>query len=83
MLQVEPVSLCYLAVDRLLDPVDVVDHLVAPLLLHDVDRPLELRVDDPDEQKALLLQQRHRDVLDRLVAEARVLNGHASGWLGS
>lgn len=78
VLEVEPMSFCYLAIDCLLDPVYVIDYLVAPLLLHDVHSPLELRIDDPDEQKSLLLKQRDWDVLNGLVAETGVLNGHAS-----
>lgn len=78
MLQVKPMSFCYFPVDCFLYPVYVIDYLVAPLLLHDVHRPLELRVDDPYEQKALLLKQGDWDLLDGLIAETGVLNGHAS-----
>lgn len=78
MLKVKPVSLCDLAIDCLLDPVDVIDYLVAPFLLHDVDRPLELGIDDPNEQKSLFLQQLNGDVFDGLIAETGVLNGHSS-----
>lgn len=76
MLEVEPMSFCYFAIDCLFDPVYVIDYLVAPLLLHYVHGPLELRIDDPDEQKSFLLKQRDRDVLNGLIAETGVLYGH-------
>ena len=81
MLQVEPVTFGDFSVDCLFDPVDVVDHPVAPLLLHHVDSPLELGVDDPDEQEPLALQHWHWDVLDGLVSQTGVLDGHSSRGL--
>lgn len=78
MLKVKPMSLCDFAIDCLLDPVDVIDDLVAPLLLHDVDCPLKLGIDDPDEQKSLFLEQRYGDVFDGLITEAGVLNSDSS-----
>ena len=78
MLKVVSVTLGDLPVDCFLDPVDRVDHLVAPVLLHYVDCPLKFGIDDPDEQKPFLLQSRNRYGRDLLVAQSRVLYGDSS-----
>ena len=55
VLQVEPVALCDLPVDSLLDPGDLVNERVA-IVVHHFDGKAVLRIDHPDEQEAGLLQ---------------------------
>lgn len=71
----------YFAIDCFLDPVYGIDYFVTPCFLHQFDCELEFGVDDPDEDKALFLQQWYRNEFDSFVAETGVLNGDSSRGL--
>ena len=61
-----------------LDPDDLIDELVTPLL-ELLEGPLVLRIDDPDEDEAVLLELGDGEVRDGVVGELAVSEGHASG----
>lgn len=83
MLQVEAVALGDLAIDGLLDPCDLVDQGVA-VSIHHLDGESILGVDDPDEQKAVLLQLvESEQLLDALVRHVIVGDGDTARRVGS
>ena len=55
MLEVEPMSLCDLSVDRCLDPGYLVDDFVSPSVFHHVDCKRKLVIDHPDKEESVLL----------------------------
>ena len=63
MLQVKTMALGDLAVDRLLDPGDLINQLVA-LVLHHLNGKAVLRIDYPHEEEAVSLQLVEGDAVD-------------------
>jgi hypothetical protein len=80
MLQVEAMSLGNLAVHRLLDPSNLVNKTVAPLVEHIESKPV-LIVDHPDEQETILLNLVQRDVQNVLVCQSAISDGNTSGGI--
>lgn len=77
VLEVVAVTFGNLAVDCLLDPGDLVDHLVAPLF-HHLDCESVLSVDDPNKYEACVLQKIHRKIKNLLVTKGIVSDGNSS-----
>mmetsp|Transcript_6223 Transcript_6223/g.13605 ORF Transcript_6223/g.13605 Transcript_6223/m.13605 type:complete len:364 (+) Transcript_6223:461-1552(+) len=82
VLQVVAVALGHAPVDCHLHPHNLVHKLVAPFLKL-VQGPLVLCINDPDEEKAVLLKLRNGQVGDIVVAELAVTKGHATGGVCS
>lgn len=80
MLQIVAVPLGNLVVDGLLDPGDGIHQLVAPLL-DELDGEGVLGIDGPDDDHPILLQLADRYLLNILIAERVILDGHPARGL--
>lgn len=77
MLEVEAMTFGDLAVDSLLDPGYLIDHLVAELVEDVQSKPI-LGVDDPDEEESICLDLVKGYLKDLVIRQSIVGNSHTT-----